>query len=92
MLNESSNILNIILSVILFPMFFQESFVLFAWGINNSTFVLLAKRLFLLLPALAFIACCWLSIASLLTVLFRQNRQQFVVALVITWWDLGKSI
>jgi hypothetical protein len=45
-----------------------------------------------LLPVLAVITGCWLSIASSLTVLFRQNRRQFITTLIITWWDLGKSI
>ncbi|MBN1364980.1 MAG: hypothetical protein JW976_09275 [Syntrophaceae bacterium] len=50
------------------------------------------KRIFLLLPVIAFIAGCWITITSLITLLFRPNRQNFFVALIITWWDLGKTI
>jgi len=92
MLNESNTIVNNILSVILFPLQFQQSFVIFAWGSTDPGFILFVKRLFLLLPVLAFIAGLWISIASLLSVLFRNNRQHFIVSLFITWWDFGKSV
>jgi hypothetical protein len=35
---------------------------------------------------------CWATIVGLLTVPVRQRRQEFVTALFVTWWDLGKSI
>ena len=92
MISESNTVVNNILTIVLFPLLFQESFVIFAWGANDPALLVTAKRLFLLLPVLAIIAALWISIASLLTVLFRNNRQNFVVSLFITWWDLGKSI
>jgi hypothetical protein len=64
----------------------------FSWGAADPFWLMFFKRLFLLLPALAIILACWLSIASFLTVIFRQNRKKFVIALFVTWWDLGKSI
>jgi len=51
-----------------------------------------AKRLFLLLPALAFIASCWLTVPAMLTVVVRSNRKEFITSLFVTWWDLGKAI
>ncbi|MFQ5709804.1 MAG: hypothetical protein ACE5HO_20305 [bacterium] len=92
MLNENSGVAKLILSILLFPTFFQEGFIAFAWGAENQLWVMLAKRLFLLLPVAAVILGCWLSVACLLTVLMRPNRQEFVKRLFITWWDLGKSI
>ncbi|MFQ5865939.1 MAG: hypothetical protein ACE5IW_11995 [bacterium] len=92
MLNETSGFVKLILSVLLFPMFFQEAFITFAWGSGDHLWVMIGKRLFLLLPVLAIILGCWLSIACLLTVLIRQNRREFVTDLFITWLDLGKSI
>ena len=92
MLNESNTIVKNILSAILFPLQFQQTFVLFAWGSSDPALILFAKRLFLLLPVLAVIAALWISIASVLSVLFRNNRQQFIVSLFIMWWDLGKAI
>jgi len=79
-------------SILLFPTLFQEDFVRFAWGEGDQVWVMLAKRLFLLLPALAVILGCWLTVASMLTVPVRQNRREFITAIFMTWWDLGKSI
>jgi hypothetical protein len=90
--NGSDSFIKIILSILFFPMFFQNTLFNFSWGTGDQFGLMLAKRLFLLLPALAIILACWLSIASFLTIIFRQNRKKFVIALFITWWDLGKSI
>ncbi|MEJ2536634.1 MAG: hypothetical protein P8048_06230 [Calditrichia bacterium] len=92
MLNGTSGLVKLILSVLFFPMFFQTAFIDFAWGNFDPTWMMLSKRLFLLLPVLAIILGCWVTMACLLTVLIRQKRQEFVIALFITWWDLGKSI
>lgn len=92
MINDNSGLLKLVLSILLFPTFFQEAFVLFAWGASDPFWVMMSKRIFLLLPALAIILGCWLTVACTLTVLFRPNRQAFVTELFITWWDLGKSI
>jgi hypothetical protein len=92
MFNESSGIVKIILSILFFPMFFQEAFINFAWGAEDEFWIMLLKRLFLLLPAFAVILACWLTIACFLTVLVRHKRQAFVTSLFVTWWDLGKSI
>jgi hypothetical protein len=92
MVIDTSGIVSYILSVFLFPTFFQTMFLEFAWGADNDVWIMIAKRLFVLLPALAVIAGCWVSIPSLLTVIFRHNRREFIAALFITWWDLGKSI
>ncbi|MFQ5824938.1 MAG: hypothetical protein ACE5JB_12855 [bacterium] len=92
MLNQTSGLVKFILYVLLFPMFFQKAFITFVWGAGDQTGVMIGKRLFLLLPVLAIILGCWLSIACLLTVLIRQNRREFVTDLFITWLDLAKSI
>lgn len=92
MLNEPSGIVKYILSILLFPMFFQDSFIAFAWGAIDPFWLMLAKRMFLLLPVFAVILGCWVTIACMLTVIFRQNRREFIIAIFVTWWDLGKSI
>jgi hypothetical protein len=92
MFEGTSGLVNMILSIVLFPMHFQGAFIEFAWGINDPFWIMIGKRILILLPVLAVITGCWLSIASSLTVLFRQNRRQFITTLIITWWDLGKSI
>ena len=92
MFNGSSDILELILSILLFPLYFQNSLVSFAWGADEQLWMMVGKRLLLLLPISAVIVGLWVTIPSLLTVLIRQNRKQFVITLFITWWDLGKSI
>ena len=88
----TSGVMNIVLSILLFPMAFQGTFIDFAWGSGDQLWIMFGKRLFLLLPALAIVLGCWTSIACVLTVPVRQNRREFVTTLFITWWDLGKSI
>ena len=92
MLTESSGIVKIILSVLFFPMYFQEAFVQFAWSAGDALWLMSLKRVFLLLPTMAVLLGCWATIAGLITVPVRQRRQEFVTSLFVTWWDLGKSI
>lgn len=92
MINDSSGFIKIVLSVLFFPLFFQEAFLNFAWGELDSPLLMLVKRLFLLLPVLAIILGCWVTIACVITIIFRQNRQHFIIALFVTWWDLGKAV
>lgn len=92
MFNETSGILKIVLSALLFPLYFQNYFIAYAWGADEAFWLMVGKRVFLLLPALAIIVGCWITIASLVTVIFRNNRMVFVSSLFITWWDLGKAI
>ncbi len=92
MLTEPENILQFIISILFFPALFQKDFLLFAWGLGDTTGILIAKRLLLLLPVMAFIIGCWISAAGLLTVIIRQKRREFIMSLIITWWDLGKAI
>lgn len=89
---ETNAVVRVLLSILLFPTMFQDTFMAFAWGEADTLWVMAAKRLFLLLPVLAIIAGCWLTTPSILTVIFRHKRREFTTALVITWWDLGKSI
>lgn len=92
MLIDTGSILQFISWLLLFPTLFQGTILEFSWGSGDVILVLFLKRLFLVLPALAFIAGCWISIPSLISVIFRQKRREFINALFITWWDLGKSI
>jgi len=92
MVLEPSIFVRVILSVLLFPTLFQTGFLEFAWGAGDEFWVMVGKRVFLLLPMLAIIAGCWVSVPSLLTVIFRHKRREFILAFFVTWWDLGKSI
>ena len=92
MFTETTGIVKLILSILLFPLYFQYDFLYFAWGLDDTTWMMLGKRLFLLLPVLALILACWLTILCAITIIVRPNRRQFIISLLMTWWDLGKSI
>ena len=92
MFAESSSIVKWVLSILLFPLYFQNQFLYFAWGMDDAFWLMLGKRLFLLLPVSAIILACWLTIFCAVTIIVRTNRRQFIIALLMTWWDLGKSI
>jgi hypothetical protein len=92
MFNETSSIWEAVLSVLFFPLLFQNGFINFAWGAGDSFWIMTVKRVFALLPVMAIILGCWVSIACVLTVVVRQNRREFLTGMLITWWDLGKSI
>jgi len=89
---QNPGIVKLILSILLFPTFFQEAFIGFAWGAADPAMLQIAKRVLLLLPVLAFVLACWITVASVLTILVRPNRREFVTDLFVTWWDLGKSV
>jgi hypothetical protein len=90
-MNENNSFVQILISILLFPLLFQGPALGFCWGAGDPLWIALLKRLFLILPLLAFIAACWITIAAIFTVIFRPNRQSFLVSLIITWWDMAKS-
>ncbi len=92
MVIDTGSILRFLTWLLLFPTLFQGALLEFTWGVDENVLVMIAKRLFLLLPALAFIGACWLTVPSIITLIFRHKRREFINALFLTWWDLGKSI
>ncbi len=63
----------------------------FAW-LANTGLATFMKRVFLLLPACLLIVAIWSTMLALYTVPFRSGRREFLVALVILWWETGRSI
>jgi len=92
MLSLSDPIVHTVLSIVFFPVLFQKALVMFAWGAGEQTWLMWGKRLFILLPACAVILSSWASVASIISIPIRGNRHEFITALFVTWWDLGKSI
>lgn len=92
MLNNSGNVTDVILYILLFPLLFQNTFIEFVWAAQDPLLLMAGKRLFLLLPAFAFILGCWVTVPALLTAIFRHNRKEFIISVLITWWDLGKAV
>jgi hypothetical protein len=89
---NNSGFTKYLLYILLFPALFQGAFIEFSWAAGDPILLMAAKRLFLLLPTLAFILGCWITVPALLTAIFRHNRRSFIITLFITWWDLGKAV
>lgn len=91
-MNNTDVVAQIVFYILLFPTFFQEVFIEYAWAAGDPALVMTLKRLFLLLPVFGIILGCWVTIPSLLTVIFRHNRKEYINSLFITWWDMGKAV
>ena len=64
----------------------------FAWGASDPVWLLSLKRGFLLLPLGATVLAYWASVLSVPTIIVRQKRRTFIGLLLVTWWDLARSI
>ena len=62
------------------------------WSFSGSGYELILKIVFLFLPILFLCVSVFCTILSLVTVIFRSDRQMFVATVLIGWWDGGKSI
>ncbi|TMQ59371.1 MAG: hypothetical protein E6K76_04695 [Candidatus Eisenbacteria bacterium] len=65
---------------------------LFAWGAGDPLWLLMAKRLFLLMPLGAIALGYWTSVLSVPTIVVRAKRRTFVSLVLVTWWDLARAI
>jgi len=50
------------------------------------------KGIVFLLPGLHLIVAMWATMLALYTVPFRSGRGAFIVSLITTWWDTGRTI
>src|SRR5690349_17682498 len=50
------------------------------------------KAIGILLPAALLVASMWCTMASLYTLPFRSGRGGFLTALLLSWWDAGRTI
>jgi hypothetical protein len=92
MIDPAGGLSQVVLSVLFFPTFFENTMMAFAWGAADPVGLMAAKRALLLLPAGAVIVGLWASILCALSVIVRQKRADFIKAFLLTWWDLGKAI
>ncbi|MFP3948930.1 MAG: hypothetical protein ACLFWG_09390 [Longimicrobiales bacterium] len=53
---------------------------------------LLLKGTFLLLPVSLLVVGVWSTMLGLYSVPFRSDRKRFLTAVLLTWWDAGRSI
>src|SRR5437867_4213636 len=69
----------------------QEALV--AFFLNPAArWVMAAKYMFLLLPALLALAAIWITMLSLYTLPFRSGRMRFVSMMLLAWWDAARSV
>jgi hypothetical protein len=68
-----------------------RSALLFAWGADDPFWLLLVKRMFVLLPLGAAILGYWTSVLSLPTIVVRSRRRTFASLVIVTWWDLARA-
>jgi hypothetical protein len=59
---------------------------------GTSAWEMALKWVFLLLPAGVLVAGVWCTMASLYTLPFRSGRGGFLTALLMSWWDAGRSV
>lgn len=90
MSRDGFNFTEVLLSVLFLPV--AQSLLVFAWGPYDELLIALGKRFFLLLPIVSVIIAYWMTIACLLSVIIRHRRREFVSAILITWFDLGRAI
>ena len=64
---------------------------LFAWGAGDVFWLMLAKRMFLLLPLGAAVVGYYSSVLSLPTIVVRARRRTFMSLVLVTWWDLARA-
>ena len=53
---------------------------------------ILLRRSLLLMPILLGVTGLWCTMLSLYTIPFRSGRSSFLTALVMSWWDVGRSV
>ena len=70
---------------------FQAMLIEISWHGSSGTAVFM-KRTFLLLPILLVIAALWNTMLAVYTVPFRHQRGQFLISIVLLWWEVGRSI
>ncbi len=64
---------------------------LFVWGAGDPVWLMMMKRMFLILPLGAICLAYWTTVLSIPTVVVRAKRRMFVNQLLVTWWDLARA-
>jgi hypothetical protein len=59
---------------------------------GNSAWEMGLKWVFLLFPVGLLVAGIWCTMASLYTLPFRSGRGGFLTALLMSWWDAGRTV
>jgi hypothetical protein len=70
---------------------FHAAMINFAWY-GGTTGEILLKRTLLLMPMLLLVVTLWSTMVALYTVPFRSGRGTFMTTLLMSWWDVARSI
>ena len=69
-----------------------QAAMLFVWGAGDPVWLLVLKRIFLLMPLGAVAIGYWTSVLSVPTIIVRAKRKTFISLLLVTWWDLARAL
>lgn len=58
----------------------------------GSSWALIARYVFLLVPALLGVAATWITVLALYTLPFRSRRVRFVSMILLAWWDAARAV
>jgi hypothetical protein len=89
--NEWRGTIDLLLTPIAWVPGWHTRMVNFAWYGDTLGEVML-KRVLIMLPILLLMAAVWSTMVSLYTIPFRSRRGGFLTALLLGWWDVGRSI
>jgi len=62
----------------------------FVWY-GDSGIEVMVKRVVILLPMLLLVTGVWVTMVALYTIPFRSNRSRFATAILMSWWDAGRT-
>ena len=63
-----------------------------AWGASDPAWLMIPKRVFLLMPIGAVCASYWATVLSIPTIVVRSRRRTFVSLMLVTWWDMARAM
>jgi hypothetical protein len=87
---DNSQIYAVLHHLLLLPIW--RSALEFTWGAAPQPWITALKRGFLILPLMAIVLGYWVTLLGLPTLIVRNKRRNFFNSLLVTWWDLGRSI
>lgn len=64
----------------------------FVWGAEDPVWLMMLKRIFLVMPLGAVVLAYWTTVLSLPTIVVRAKRRMFVNQVLVTWWDLARAM
>ena len=89
--NEWRSTLDLLATPVAWLPSWHSQMVNFVWY-GDSFGELMVKRVLVLLPMMLLLAAMWSTMVSLYTIPFRSQRGSFATAMLLGWWDVGRSV